>query len=153
MIAAAGYCKYGGDGIQKYQFTSGVGKKGSAAELGSGGGWRGIAPAGNASGGGGRKASCGPLKGAAILATELGPAGRDGGGGGGVSFDRARRVGWEGKGAYMRLTVEFRVREPSPRLPGFAVRALLKMPSGTTRSRSMAMSSIVRSWPSVNFVK
>lgn len=53
----------------------------------------------------------------------------------------------------MRLTVEFMVREPSPRLPGFAVRALLKMPSGTTRSRSMGMSSIVRNWPSVNFVK
>ena len=53
----------------------------------------------------------------------------------------------------MRFTVELALREPSLRLPGFDVRALLKMPSGTTRSRNMGMSSIVRSWPSVSLVK
>ena len=53
----------------------------------------------------------------------------------------------------MRLTVEVALREPSPRLPGFVVRALLKILSGTTRSRNMGMSSIVRSCPSVNLVK
>lgn len=53
----------------------------------------------------------------------------------------------------MRFTVELALRDPSPRFPGFVVRALRKMPSGTSRSRSIGMSSIVRSWPSVNLVK
>ena len=103
------------------------------------GGWREIEPFGGATKGG-----------TVTSETEAGGISGIGGAGAGGGESRTRR---EGKGAYMRLTVEVALRDPSPRFPGFVVRALLKMPSGTTRSRRSGMSSIVRNWPSVNLVK
>lgn len=58
----------------------------------------------------------------------------------------------EGKGAYC-LFVLLVVRDDSPFFPALLVRALLNIPSGTTRLRSSSMSSIVLSCPSVSFVK
>ena len=58
----------------------------------------------------------------------------------------------EGKGAYC-LFVLLVVRDDSPFFPALLVRALLNIPSGTTRLRSSSISSIVLSCPSVNFVK
>lgn len=80
------------NGSQKYQFTSGVGKKGSAVGgiWWTDGGCRGTEPAGRG-GGGARSASGAAFKATEEVAPELGPGGA--GMGGGVSFERTRRVG------------------------------------------------------------
>lgn len=58
----------------------------------------------------------------------------------------------EGNGAYCRFVLLV-VRDDSPFFPALLDRALLNIPSGTTRLRNSSMSSMVLSCPSVSFVK
>lgn len=67
-------------------------------------------------------------------------------------------TGYEGNGAYVRVTVavdlDGSARPWSSSFPRFlATRVLLKRASGTTRSRTSRMSSIVPSWSIVAWVK